>query len=301
MELTLGPVLFDWKREDLLKFYEEAAIMPIETVYLGEVVCSKRQGLTIDDIKRLAKNLTASGKKVFLSTLAIVATEEELSYIRELTDLGFAISANDISAISIAVEKGLEVAAGPHITTYNADDVAFLKKVGVSRVTFPVELPAESIKHNISKSDIQTELFAHGKVPLAFSWRCYTSRAFGLTSANCEFDCRKFPDGMDIDSIDGEPIFTINGRSILSNKTYTLIGSIDELKSMKVGALRVSPQSKGTAEITRIFSDRINEVIDNSEALARVREISGTALCNGWFKGVAGKDYTEEIEQKLAL
>ena len=30
MELTLGPVLFDWKRKDLLKFYEDAALMPLD-------------------------------------------------------------------------------------------------------------------------------------------------------------------------------------------------------------------------------------------------------------------------------
>jgi hypothetical protein len=70
---------------------------------------------------------------------------------------------------------------------------------------------------------------------------------------------------------------------------------------MKVSALRVSPQSKGTAEILEIFSERITGAIDNGEALTRVREITGTNLCNGWFRGTAGKDYTEEIEQRLAL
>ncbi len=301
MELTLGPVLFDWKRKDLLKFYEDAAKMPVDTVYLGEVVCSRKRGLTTDDIKNVAGTLKASGKKVYLSTLAIVSTEDELSHIRELAELGFAIEANDISAVSIALERGMECAAGPHITTYNTDDIAFLKRMGVTRVTFPVELPADSIKYNAENSGIFTEVFAHGKVPLAFSWRCYTSRAFGLTSSNCEFDCRKYPDGMEISSLDDEPIFTINGKSILSNKTYSLIESIDELSAMKVGALRVSPQSIGTAEVAMIFNERLNGSIDTSEAQGRLSEITGTGLCNGWFRGKAGKDYLEEIEQKLAL
>ena len=46
---------------------------------------------------------------------------------------------------------------------------------------------------------------------------------------------------------------------------------------------------------------RINGSIGGEEALARVREISGQGLCNGWFRGKAGKDYLEEIEQRLAL
>ncbi len=301
MELTLGPVLFDWKRKDLLKFYDDVALMPIDTVYLGEVVCSRKRGLTIDDIKGVAETLKASGKKVYLSTLAIVSTEEELSYIRELAELGFPLCANDISAVSIALDKGLECAAGPHITTYNTDDIAFLKRMGVTRVTFPVELPAESIKYNAENTDIFTEVFAFGKVPLAFSWRCYTSRAYGLTSSNCEFDCRRYPDGMEISSIDDEPIFTINGKSILSNKIYSLIEYIDELLDMKVGALRLSPQSIGTGRVVSIFSERLSGAIDRNEAQEKVREITGDTLCNGWFRGMAGKDYLEEIEQKLAL
>lgn len=301
MELTLGPVLFDWKREDLLKFYEDAVNMPVSTVYLGEVVCSKRRGLTLDDIKEVAGALTKSGKNVYLSTLAIVSTEEELSFIRELTGLGFAISANDISAVSIAREREVECATGPHIAAYNTDDIKFLKRMGIKRITFPVELSAESIKYNTKNSEIFTEVFAHGKVPLAFSWRCYTSRAFGLTSANCEFDCRKFPDGMEISSIDDEPIFTVNGKSILSNKTYTLIESIDELKAMNVGALRISPHHEHTGETVKIFSERLKGTIGSDQALTRLSEITGNGLCNGWFKAGAGKDYLEEIEQSLAL
>ena len=301
MEITLGPVLFDWKREDLLKFYAEVADMPLETVYLGEVVCSRRRGLTLEDIKEVADTLKAKGKKVFLSTLAIVSTEEELSYIRGLTELGHPIEANDISAVSIALEKGLECAAGPHITTYNTDDIALLKRMGITRITFPVELPSEAVKYNTENCDISTEVFAYGKVPLAFSWRCYTSRAYGLTSSNCKFDCRKYPDGMDISSIDDEPIFNINGKSILSNDTYSLIEYIDELRGMKVGAIRISPQSVSTGEIVKIFRERVDGVIDKAEALSEVRRVTGDGLCNGWFRGRAGKDYLEEVEEKLAL
>ncbi len=301
MELTLGPVLFDWKREDLLKFYEDAVNMAVDTVYLGEVVCSKRSGLTLDDIKEVALALTKSGKKVYLSTLAVVSIEEELSFIRELAGLGFAICANDISAVSIARQREEECATGPHIATYNTDDIGFLKRMGVKRITFPVELGAESIKYNTQNSDIFSEVFAHGKVPLAFSWRCYTSRAFGLTSTNCKHDCRKFPDGMEISSLDDEPIFTVNGKSILSSRTYTLIEYIDELKAMKVDALRISPQHEHTGETAKIFRERVNGTINSDEALGRLHEITGTGLCNGWFKAGAGKDYLEEIEQSLAL
>ena len=67
MEITLGPVLFDWSRKTLLDFYEEAAKMAVDSVHIGEVVCSKRAGLSIADIDKTAKMLTDAGKKVYLS------------------------------------------------------------------------------------------------------------------------------------------------------------------------------------------------------------------------------------------
>ena len=301
MELSLGPVLFDWKREDLLKFYDQVADMEVDTVYLGEVVCSRRMGLKVDDLKRIAETLTKSKKKVYLSTLAVVSNDEELDFIRALSGSGFALEANDVSAIKIAGEEGIECSAGPHITCYNTNDIEFLVRMGIERITFPVELPADSIRYNIKNADITSEIFAHGKVPLAFSWRCYTSRAFGLTSANCEFDCRKFPDGMLISSLDNEPLFTINGKSVLSANTYTLIEMVDELKEMHVSALRVSPQSKHTARVVEIFRDRIGNCIDNEEAFAGLKEITVGGFSNGWFRDQAGKDYLREAEERLAL
>ncbi len=301
MELTLGPVLFDWKREDLLKFYEEVSDMEVDTVYLGEVVCSKRMGLTTDDLQKVAEGLAGNGKKVYLSTLAIVSNDREISNIRELSKLGFALEANDASAIAIANEEDRETSAGPHITCYNTGDIEFLKRKGIERITFPVELPAASIRYNIENSGITSEIFAHGKVPLAFSWRCYTSRAFGLSADNCEFDCRKFPDGMEINSLDNVPLFTINGKSILSADTYTLVEMVDELKAMGVSALRVSPQSKDTARAVKIFRERIEGAIDNEEAVSRLKEITAGGLCNGWFHARAGKDYLREAEERITL
>ena len=44
--LTLGPVLYNWPAERWRDFYFEVADeMPVATVYLGEVICSKRAPL----------------------------------------------------------------------------------------------------------------------------------------------------------------------------------------------------------------------------------------------------------------
>lgn len=43
LKLSLGPILFFWQKEALLEFYVSMLDTPLDTVYLGEVVCSRRQ------------------------------------------------------------------------------------------------------------------------------------------------------------------------------------------------------------------------------------------------------------------
>jgi collagenase-like PrtC family protease len=145
MELTLGPVLFDWKRSELLRFYEEAADMAVDRVYVGEVVCVKKSGLGPDDLTGVVERLERAGKKVTLSGLAVVSNEEELDAVRRTLGLCGSIEANDVSVLNMADASRKEVFAGPHITTYNAESVGFLKGIGVARVTLPVELPRETV------------------------------------------------------------------------------------------------------------------------------------------------------------
>ena len=49
MKLSLGPILYYWERERVLDFYAQAAGWPVDIVYLGEAVCSKRRALRPDD------------------------------------------------------------------------------------------------------------------------------------------------------------------------------------------------------------------------------------------------------------
>ncbi|OGQ58153.1 MAG: hypothetical protein A3J24_00345, partial [Deltaproteobacteria bacterium RIFCSPLOWO2_02_FULL_53_8] len=257
MELTIGPILYEWKRDEVLHFYKEAAQMPVDRVYLGEVVCSKRRGVSLDDTGRIIEMLEKAGKKVTLSSLAIVSNDEELAYTRRLCGLHGSIEANDICVLNMADLAKTEVFAGPHITTYNVPSIDFLKGLGVRRVTFPVELPKESIAYNIKHTKgVAAELFAHGRLPLAFSWRCYTSRAYGLSKTECKHHCALHPEGMELKTMEGAPLFNANGTSIMSANVYTLIEFTGELRALGAHALRISPQQKGTAEVARIFRAR---------------------------------------------
>ncbi len=293
MELTLGPVLFDWPRDVFLRFYEQAASMDVDRVYIGEVVCSRKLGFAQSDLKAIIRLLEGAGKKVTLSSLAVISNEDELEFTRRLLDYGCSIEANDMAVFNMADPRAREVFAGPHITAYNAPTIEFLKSVGVNRVTFPVEMSRDSFEYCLKETGVFGEVFAHGKVPLAFSWRCYTSRAYGLSKTDCKHDCLKYPDGMDLRTVDGKSIFSVNGTSILSADTYTLIEYVDSLREAGAGALRISPQHENTGKIVEVFRARMSGSIDNREALAGLKAVTDGGFSNGWYLGGAGKDYIE--------
>ena len=69
MKLALGPILYYWERDTVFNFYDEIAATPVDIVYLGETVCSRRHILRTDDWLEIADKLADAGKEVVLSTL----------------------------------------------------------------------------------------------------------------------------------------------------------------------------------------------------------------------------------------
>ena len=62
--LSLGPVLYYWPEEQLRDFYDMVAKSPVDIVYLGETVCSKRRALNIEGWLELADMLRSEERRV---------------------------------------------------------------------------------------------------------------------------------------------------------------------------------------------------------------------------------------------
>src|SRR3546814_4271204 len=97
-----------------------AADWPLDVIYLGETVCSKRRELGTRDWITLAAELAAGGKQVVLSSLALIEAESELGALTRLVEDGACwIEANDLSAVQLCRNRQVPFVAGPSLNVYN--------------------------------------------------------------------------------------------------------------------------------------------------------------------------------------
>ena len=288
--LTLGPLLYYWPRDRVHEFYEQAADSPVDTVHLGEAVCGKRHELRFEDWLAIGRKLADRGKEVVLSTCELIESEADLRVMRRVTGNGlFMVEANDLGAVNLLAGKE-DFVAGPYLNMYSRLSMDFYRRQGAVRWVAPIELGAGGIGEILRDyaEEIETEVFAYGRIPLAISARCFTARYNNESKDECGFRCIEHADGMLLSTQDDQPFLTLNGLQTQSAQVHNLADSIEQLRALGIDRLRISPQSAGTFDVIRLFDEVAAGALAGDEALKRMQQWAPSGHCNGYWHGRPG-------------
>lgn len=294
--LTLGPVFFHWPPERLADFYRRIADeAPVDRVHVGEVVCGKRMPFTDPAWPDIIERLERGGKEVVISTLAAPATVRERRGVEELCAEERLVEINDITAMPSRTRRPF--VTGPFLNVYNEASAQFLIDRGARTICPPVELSLAALGDMARACPgADFELFAFGRLPLAISGRCYHARHHGLHKDSCQFTCEKDPDGLAVDTLDGQEFLAINGLQTLSNQLQAFLPEPGELTSRNIRRLRLSPQATDMVEVARTYRALLDGRQEPRDArfILSCLDLPGT-MVDGYAHGKPGWQAVESM------
>ncbi|MBU6475423.1 MAG: U32 family peptidase [Alphaproteobacteria bacterium] len=287
-KLTLGPVLFNWAPEKWRDFhFRMADEAPVDIVYIGEVVCSKRQPFFAGVLPDVVERLKKAGKSVVLSSLAMVMNGREAKSVRELAaNEDLPVEVNDVSALAALDGRGHVI--GPYINVYNEDTLAHLAAGGARRLCLAPEIPFAAAKILAAagkkcKMDIEIQVF--GRMPLALSARCYHARLHKLSKDSCQFVCANDPDGLSLKTLDDLGFLAVNGIMTMSDTYLDLSEKMPEMETAGIRHFRLSPQDCDMVKVAGLYRRAAN----GDSVAGELKELlPAVRFSDGYYAGAAG-------------
>ena len=294
-KISLAPLAYFWSKAQTLAFYVDAMNWPVDIVYLGEVVCSRRHLIKFEDWFALANELRDAGKSVVMATQTLIDNEADRRAMHRLIERAtaekFSVEANDFSAVRVLNQAGAKFIAGPHLNVYHADTLAWLAGLGATRFLPPLEMSGIDLAaiQQERPAGVETEVQVWGRMALAFSARCFTARHHRLRKDSCEFRCDAHPDGLALATRDKKIFLNLNGIQTQSASCTDLGAQLPALAKMGVEILRLQPQSHHMAEVLAAF-----DIARNSNSVANVSDSALPASAersNGYWFGAPGMQW----------
>ncbi len=270
-----------------------AIIAGADAVYCGLDSFNARNratNISFDELVGIIRLAHQFHCKVFL-TLNIVILEREFKFLAKLlsklvnTSLDGVI-VQDIGMFYIIKKHfpTLDIHASTQLTTHNAGQIHFLKKLGASRVNLSRELNLREITALTAvghELDTLTEVFVHGSLCIAFSGLCYSTSATAGNSGNrgrCSQACR--------DEYETTPMGNNFPLNIKDNSAFFDLPALIEAG---VHSFKVEGRIKGASYVHTVIDSfrkqidgfvKTGQLVENGERLYKVfnRDFSNAFL-----------------------
>ena len=273
-----------------------------DAVYVGGQQFSLRAGSANFDMTELAQavQLThALGKKIYLA-INIYAhqqdTEHMPAYLEQVAAIGpDALIISDLGVMALARQYAPEIPL--HISTQantlNWQAAEVWRSLGAERVILGRELSLPEISHLTANTNLETEIFVHGALCVAYSGRCLLSSYLTGRDANrgdCAQSCRwqyalmeqKRPGHyLPVDE-------DTRGTYIMNSKDLCLLPILPQIIQSGVTALKIEGRNKSAyyvANTVRIYRQALDAAWNANGQFASMQE--------EWLSELAKASYRE--------
>ena len=242
------------------------------------------------DWLQIAARLQEAGKQVVLSTQVLIESGADVTVLHKIAANGaFMVEANDMGAVHCLNGK-VPFVAGPHLNIYNVPTLQWMAGLGATRWVMPLEMSQSdlALMQQGRPDGLQTEVFAYGRMPLAFSARCFTARHRNLPKDDCQFACMAHPDGLMMRTRENEGFLVLNGTQTQSARVYNLLPELAAMQALGVDVVRISPQSTHTLDVLALYQSVLTDANAAPAAQARLVSLMPDEGCNGYWYGKPG-------------
>lgn len=250
---------------------------------VGELNMRSRSAsnFTIEDLRKIVSIAKEHDLKTYL-TLNTIIYNDELDYMKKVVDAAkesglSAIIASDLSVISYARSKGVEIHLSTQCNITNTEAVRFFSQYADVIVTAR-ELSLDKVKqitqfieqNNIKGPSgrlVEIECFVHGALCMAVSGKCYISLDNANKSANrgaCLQYCRR---PYKVTDLDGGTELVIDNKYIMSPKDLKTVDFLDKVLDSGVRVLKIEGRGRSAEyvkTVTRVYKEAVKAYFDGN-------------------------------------
>jgi putative protease len=280
-----------------------------DSIYFGVEQLNMRaassNNFSIDDLRKIVSICKKNGLKSYL-TVNVVVYDHETEQMKRIIDAAVesgisAVIASDLSAISYAFSKGIEVHLSTQLNIANVEALKFYSR-WADVVVLARELTLDQVNHiheSIKKENIRgpkgdlikIEMFVHGALCMAISGKCYLSLHENNKSANrgeCYQTCRK---SYIVTEKDSGYELEIDNEYIMSPKDLCTIGFLDKMIKAGVRVMKIEGRARSpeyVKVVSECYNEAVNSVVDGTfgkEKTGAWTERLSTVFNRGFWDG----------------